>query len=88
MKTFKIKETLLSVLKLCVSGAVIGLVGLFCCCANAPISSVLLGIEMFGFQSAPYYILVCALLFPLSVKKGLFIDRRFNPAILWKKQKS
>jgi len=58
-------------------GAALGLVGLFCCTTNSPISAFFLGIEMFGFCTLPYYIIVCIVLWLLSVNKGLFENRFF-----------
>ncbi len=59
--------------------AALGLVGLFCCTTNSPISAIFLGIEMFGFTPLPYYLLICLILWPLSAKKGLFDNRFFTP---------
>ncbi len=58
--------------------AALGLVGLFCCATNSPISAIFLGIELFGFAALPYYLLICLILWPLSVKKGLFDNRFFK----------
>lgn len=59
--------------------AALGLVGLFCCATNSPLSAIFLGIEMFGFAALPYYLLVCLILWPLSAQKGLFEGRFFKP---------
>ena len=66
--------------------AALGLVGLFCCATNSPISAVFLGIEMFGFTALPYYLLICLILWPVSVKKGLFDNRFFTPKSLLKRK--
>ena len=63
----------------CVVGSVLGLVGLFCCATNSPISSVFLGVELFGLGALPYYVLICLILWPLSVDQGLFKNRMFRP---------
>lgn len=69
--------------------AALGLVGLFCCVTNSPISAIILGAELFGISALHYYLLVCLLLWPLSTKKGLFINRFFQPiSILRIKEKS
>ncbi len=61
--------------------ACLGLIGLFCAAANSPIAAVFLGIEMFGVSALPYYLLVCLILWPLSVNKGLFENRFFKSPI-------
>ena len=63
-------------------GAALGHVGLFCCTTNSPISAVFLGIEMFGFGALPYFVIVCIVLWLLSVNKGLFENRFFKSPIL------
>ncbi len=63
-------------------GAALGLVGLFCCTTNSPVSAVFLGIEMFGFSALPYFIIVCIFLWLLSVNNGLFENRFFKSPIL------
>ncbi len=65
--------------------AALGLVGLFCCTTNSPVSAVFLGIELFGIAAIPHYLLICLILWPLSVKKGLFENRFFKPPALFKK---
>ncbi len=66
--------------------AALGLVGLFCCATNSPVSAIFLGIEMFGFSELPYYLLICLILWPLSVNNGLFDNRFFKSPFFWKKQ--
>ena len=66
--------------------AALGLVGLFCCVTNSPVSAVFLGIEMFGFSSLPYYVIVCLILWILSVNNGLF-ENRFFKSPVWIKLK-
>ena len=61
--------------------AALGLVGLFCCTTNSPVSSVFLGIEMFGFSALPYFIIVCIFLWFLSANNGLFENRFFKSPI-------
>ena len=62
-------------------GAALGLVGLFCCATNSPISAVFLGIEMFGFSALPYFIIVCIVLWLLLADEGLFENRFFKSPI-------
>lgn len=64
--------------------AALGLIGLFCCATNSPISAIFLGIEMFGFTTLPYYLLICLILWPLSVNKGLFENRFFKSPLFSK----
>ena len=72
-----------SVLQLDVSlSAALGFVGLFCCATNSPISAVFLGIEMFGFTALPYFIIICIVLWLMSVNNGLFENRFFKSPIL------
>lgn len=66
--------------------ASLGLVGLFCCATNSPVSAIFLGIEMFGFSCLPYYLIVCLILWPLSVNEGLFDNRLFTSPIFLKKK--
>ena len=67
--------------------AALGLVGLFCCATNSPVSAVFLGIEMFGFSALPYFIIVCIFLWILSANNGLFENRFFKSPILSKIRK-
>ena len=59
--------------------AMLGLIGLFCCTTNSPVSAVFLGVELFGVRALPYYLLVCLIFLPLSAKNGLFGNRFFTP---------
>ncbi len=61
--------------------AILGMIGLFCAVANSPIAAIFLGIELFGATALPYYLLVCLMLWPLSVDKGLFENRFFRPLV-------
>ncbi len=67
--------------------AALGLVGLFCCTTNSPVSAVFLGIEMFGFRALPYFIVVCIILWLLSANNGLFENRFFKSPIFSKIKK-
>ena len=61
--------------------AALGLVGLFCCATNSPVSAVFLGVEMFGFSALPYFIIICIFLWLLSANNGLFENRFFKSPI-------
>jgi len=66
----------------CGFAAALGLVGLFCCATNSPVSAVFLGVEMFGFGALPYFIMVCIFLWIFSANNGLFENRFFKSPIL------
>ena len=59
--------------------AALGLVGLFCCATNSPVSAIILGAELFGLSALPYFVLICLLLWPISAPNGLFKNRLFRP---------
>ncbi len=67
--------------------AALGLVGLFCCATNSPVSAVFLGIEMFGSDALLYFIIVCIFLWLLSANHGLFENRFFKSPIFSKIKK-
>lgn len=52
--------------------AALGLVGLFCCVTNAPITSIILSIEMFGADNIHVFAFVCIICFVLSGHYGLY----------------
>ncbi len=80
----------------CVCGALFGLspsvaaalalVGIFCYATNSPISSLFLGVELFGFTLLPYVIIVCLVATMLMGERGLFCDRFFCSPLLKKKK--
>ena len=47
-------------------GAAIGIVGMFCCVINSPLTSLMLGAEMFGIQYLTAMAIVVALCYVLS----------------------
>ena len=65
--------------------AALGLIGLFCCATNSPISAIILGTELFGLAALPYYALICLILWPLSAKNGLFCNRFFHPINIFRR---
>lgn len=67
--------------------AALGLIGLFCCATNSPLSAMVLGIEMFGLGALPYFIVICIILWLLSVNNGLFENRFFKSPILVRMKK-
>lgn len=57
-------------------GAAIGLLGMFCGSLNCPISSVFLGIEMFGGANVKFYAIAAAISFMLSANFGLYKEQK------------
>lgn len=55
--------------------AALGLVGLFCCATNSPISSIVLSIEMFGGANLYLFALICVICFVLSGNFGLYASQ-------------
>ncbi len=58
-------------------GAALGMIGLFAGMTNCPISSVFLGIEMFGADGAVYFAIVVFLAYALSGYMGLYKAQTF-----------
>ncbi len=56
--------------------AAAGLCGVFCGVTNCPISSLLIGCELFGFSAAPYFLLVCAFSYLISGYFGIYTSQR------------
>ena len=52
--------------------AALGLVGLFCCVTNSPITAILLSIEMFGSANMYLFAFVCVISFVISGNWGLY----------------
>lgn len=69
-----------------ISGA-LGLVGLFCCATNSPITAIILSIEMFGSTNVYAFALVCVIAFVISGNWGLYASQKiqFSKARLVKK---
>lgn len=53
-------------------GAMIGMVGLFCGVTNCPVTSVLLGLELFGGNGIQWFLLAAAVSYLLSGNYGLY----------------
>ena len=53
----------------------LGLIGLFCCATNSPLSSIVLSIEMFGGTNLHLFALVCVICFVLSGQTGLYASQ-------------
>ena len=56
--------------------AAVGMVAIFCGVTNCPITSLLIGFEMFGFQQPAYLIIGIAVSYMLSGYYGLYRDQR------------
>lgn len=64
--------------------AACGAVGIFCGVTNCPIASLLLGFELFGFDSAGYFIMIVAVSYMLSGYYGLYDSQK----IMYSKMKT
>lgn len=56
--------------------AAVGMVSIFCGVTNCPISSLLIGFELFGFQDPSYFLIGIAVSYMLSGYYGLYRDQR------------
>lgn len=54
----------------------LAMVAVFCGVTNCPITSMLIGFELFGIQPAPYLLLVCAASYMLSGYTGLYSKQK------------
>ena len=54
-----------------------GMLALFVGVTNCPISTLLIGFEMFGYQATPYFVLVIAVSFTLSGYYSLYSSQKF-----------
>lgn len=55
--------------------AAIGLIGLFCCATNSPITSIILSMEMFGANNIYMFALVCVITFVMSGHSSLYTSQ-------------
>ena len=60
-------------------GAAVGGISIFCVVTNLHVSSVILGIEVFGIVCAPVYMLIAFVLY--SLKKANYLDRKLRGGI-------
>ncbi|UZT82341.1 chloride channel protein [Caproicibacterium sp. BJN0003] len=56
-------------------GAAVGLVCLFCGVVNCPITALFLSCSLFGYDTAPYFFLACAISYMLSGYTGLYSEQ-------------
>lgn len=52
--------------------AACGMIGVFCGVTNCPVTSLLIGFELFGFAGMPYYLITVAVSYMLSGNGGLY----------------
>ncbi len=57
-------------------GASLGMTGVFCGVTNCPLTSMILGVELFGVQSLPYTAIACAVSYMLSGYYGLYGEQK------------
>ena len=55
--------------------AAIGLIGLFCCATNSPLTSIILSMEMFGSNNLYMFAWVCVITFALSGHSSLYTSQ-------------
>lgn len=60
-----------------VAGA-LGLVGLFCCATNSPLTSMILSIEMFGSSNLYAFAMVCVIVFVISGNWSLYSSQEIR----------
>lgn len=56
-------------------GAAVGLLSMFCGSLNCPISSILLGVELFGAPNLYFFAIACAVSYMLSANFGLYKEQ-------------
>lgn len=66
--------------------AALGFVGVFAGCTKTPIGCTLMAIELFGWENAHYYLLVCLISFLVSGRKGIYQTQK-NSRLINQKQK-
>ena len=57
-------------------GAAVGMTAVFCGVTNCPLTSILLGVELFGVASLPYTAISCAVSYMLSGYYGLYGEQK------------
>lgn len=56
-------------------GAALGMIGLFCCVTNSPITSLILSVEMFGGSNLLAFAIICVIGLVLSSTSGLYASQ-------------
>ncbi len=57
--------------------AACGLIGVFCGVTNSPITSLIIGFELFGFEAMPYFLITVSVCYMLSGYYGLYSTQKF-----------
>ena len=57
-------------------GAAVGLLGMFCGSLNCPLSSILLGVELFGGANIQFFAIAAAISYMLSANYGLYKEQK------------
>ena len=52
--------------------AALGLISVFGCAANAPITTIMLGIDLFGVQALPYYAIASFISYSVTGHHGIY----------------
>ena len=52
------------------------MLGVFCGVTNCPITSLLIGFELFGFDGMPYYLVAVSVSYMLSGYYGLYSEQK------------
>ena len=70
------------------TAAALGLVGLFCCVTNSPITALILSVEMFGSTNLYLFTFVCVIAFVISGNWGLYASQiiQFSKARMVRKE--
>lgn len=56
--------------------AACGMLGVFCGVTNCPITSLLIGFELFGFEGMPYYLVAVSVSYMMSGYHGLYKEQK------------
>lgn len=57
--------------------AACGMIGVFCGVTNCPITALLIGFELFGFECMPYYVISVAVSYMMSGYYSLYHEQKF-----------
>ncbi|MCD5162237.1 chloride channel protein [Enterococcus casseliflavus] len=60
--------------------AALGLISVFGCAANVPITTIMLGIDLFGVQALPYYALASFISYSISGHQGIYTSQTVHQA--------
>lgn len=60
--------------------AALGLISVFGCAANVPITTIMLGIDLFGVEALPYYALASFISYSVSGHQGIYTSQTVSEA--------